>query len=364
MSGQQKVKEGIYQDIISGGFKPGDRIPSIRTLGKLYSVAHLTSWKACADLQREGVLIVKPQKGCFVTDRAQEIVQHLIFQRKRHVILLTFSQSDALDDFYNCIHNIFLRELSLPTWAKKINLQSIFSINTLSSLIDEEKSIDCIIDIGIGVPAKLMEKINSRKIKFLRLETDSKECPAAVLWDQEDGGYQLTKYLLELGHQEIAWIGGHTRRLVGAERAYREYGLDFQQMKIAGKILSPRLVNDEIKRLYSLNQLPTAMIFFYDKMVAEATKTIKTLGFSIPNDISIASFGDTSYAQYIDPELTSVGFDHQLFLEESIKRLDYLLLDQQDKIKRRVIPSRLSIRSSCGPARTHYPLWAKNCRYL
>jgi GntR family transcriptional regulator len=50
----------------SGEWRPGDRIPTIRELGQLYGVSHITVAQALDELAHEGMLIRWQGKGVFV----------------------------------------------------------------------------------------------------------------------------------------------------------------------------------------------------------------------------------------------------------------------------------------------------------
>jgi len=59
------VKRRLLREI-GRSYQGGDRIPSVRELSRMLSVAHNTAYEAVRELVREGVLELKPRRGMFV----------------------------------------------------------------------------------------------------------------------------------------------------------------------------------------------------------------------------------------------------------------------------------------------------------
>jgi GntR family transcriptional regulator len=63
-----QVVYAVKKAIISGGMKPGDRFPSVRTLSQELRINPNTAHKVVAALVNEGLLEVKPGIGTLVAD--------------------------------------------------------------------------------------------------------------------------------------------------------------------------------------------------------------------------------------------------------------------------------------------------------
>ena len=57
---------GLHNRVISGEWRPGDQIPTIRELGELYGVSRITVVQALDELSHEGLLVRWQGKGVFV----------------------------------------------------------------------------------------------------------------------------------------------------------------------------------------------------------------------------------------------------------------------------------------------------------
>lgn len=71
-----QLVEKIQMQIVSGLYKPGDRLPSVRELAMLANVNPNTMQKAFAELERSGLIVTQRTSGRTVTedrDMIQEI---------------------------------------------------------------------------------------------------------------------------------------------------------------------------------------------------------------------------------------------------------------------------------------------------
>ena len=64
-----QIVERIQMEIISGKYRPGDKLPSVRDLAAEAAGNPNTMQKALAELEREGVLYSQRTAGRFVADR-------------------------------------------------------------------------------------------------------------------------------------------------------------------------------------------------------------------------------------------------------------------------------------------------------
>ena len=80
-----QIMEQIKRRIAVGDWAAGQAIPSIRQLAVDIGVSVITTKRAYLELEREGVIVTRQGKGCFVASdpevgariREQELAQHL-----------------------------------------------------------------------------------------------------------------------------------------------------------------------------------------------------------------------------------------------------------------------------------------------
>ena len=68
-----QIVERISLDIISGVYKPGDKLPSVRELASITAVNPNTMQKALSELERTGLVYSHRTSGRFITEDTQMI---------------------------------------------------------------------------------------------------------------------------------------------------------------------------------------------------------------------------------------------------------------------------------------------------
>ena len=61
--------------VLKGILSQGDQLPSVRSMAGSLAVNPNTIQKAMAELDRKGIICSVPGKGCFISDKAQEILK-------------------------------------------------------------------------------------------------------------------------------------------------------------------------------------------------------------------------------------------------------------------------------------------------
>lgn len=67
----EQVKEGLRQMVISGAIRPGDKLPSVRSMASQLAINPNTIQKAYEALEQEGYVYSIPGKGSFAADRSE-----------------------------------------------------------------------------------------------------------------------------------------------------------------------------------------------------------------------------------------------------------------------------------------------------
>ena len=133
-----------------------------------------------------------------------------------------------------------------------------------------------------------------------------------VLSDDLAGAYQITKYMIDQGHKDIAIIEGKPefrttyKRKQGFINAHIEAGLEFNEgYSFKGKY-DLESGYTAMQQILDLEEQPTAVFCSNDEMALGAMKAIKQREISMPDTISIAGFDDMGFTAYLTPALTTV----------------------------------------------------------
>lgn len=90
-----QIMERIQLDIISGVYKPGDRLPSVRELALQAAVNPNTMQKALSELERSGIVYSKRTSGRLITED-ESMLRHLKTRLAQEHILAFLEKMDRL----------------------------------------------------------------------------------------------------------------------------------------------------------------------------------------------------------------------------------------------------------------------------
>ena len=98
-----QIIEKIQMDIISGVYKPGDKLPSVRELAVEASVNPNTMQKALSELERTGLVYSQRTSGRFITedtkmidDIKSEMAREIISQFLENMQKLGFQKDETV----------------------------------------------------------------------------------------------------------------------------------------------------------------------------------------------------------------------------------------------------------------------------
>lgn len=118
-----------------------------------------------------------------------------------------------------------------------------------------------------------------------------------IVIDNAATAYELTQYMLSLGHRKIAFIGGipglsaAEQRIVGYRDAMFEAQAPAQVLGLTG--MSQESGKRAAEELTASTQLPDAIVCTNDEVAVGVLAHLWTAGYKIPEDVSVAGIGGT-----------------------------------------------------------------------
>ncbi|MNB59125.1 HTH-type transcriptional repressor PurR [compost metagenome] len=176
-----------------------------------------------------------------------------------------------------------------------------------------EKRIDGLIVASAGGDSGLAQGLAGVKTPMVIVDRGLDGVDAdLVRIDHEYGAYLATRHLLELGHRDIATIGGPAStsvaqmRLAGYCRALKEAGVDVRQERMLESDFTSTGGYNAAAILLESN--PPSAIFAGNDMIgigvlrAAAERNVR-----VPSELSVIGFDDIQMSRYVYPALTTVG---------------------------------------------------------
>lgn len=172
--------------------------------------------------------------------------------------------------------------------------------------------------------------------------------------DDERGGYQMTKYLLECGYEHIKICAGRDTgvdhlRYTGAMRALETHGSEQQKLQFVPLGMNYEKRRNNYAWLMQRRKPKTACFFLSDLYAMEAISFFSDQNMKIPQEIGVAGYDDISYAEFTAPRLTTVRQDVEqkaaLAVRTLIERIDS---GEETKGYEVRLPVTLIVRKSTG----------------
>ncbi|MGA7192629.1 MAG: LacI family DNA-binding transcriptional regulator [Anaerolineales bacterium] len=162
------------------------------------------------------------------------------------------------------------------------------------------------------------------------------------------------KYLLELGHRQVACItnaapsySAAADRVLGYKDALAVAGITPDEELIRYADFDPKSGYDQMKSLLTGQKNFTAAFIASDNVAMGAYAALRDAGIRIPDDVSILGFDDIPWAEYADPPLTTVRLEAQELARRACLVLMDLLEGVEIPIKRQILETKLIVRNSC-----------------
>lgn len=199
-------------------------------------------------------------------------------------------------------------------------------------------------------PVELAQRLGTPAVEIDRAVSDVD----TVVVENEDGARQATRHLIDLGHTRIALVTDGTEwttcrlRRDGYLQAHDDAGLepDHALMVTAGS--NDVEAREAMTGLLALPDRPTAVFTANSLLARGAWHAIRDAGLSIPEDVSLVAFDDSSWMSMVVPQVTTVRQDAWLIGDSAVRRLIDRIDDPDLPSEQVVLPVELILRGSTG----------------
>jgi DNA-binding LacI/PurR family transcriptional regulator len=173
-----------------------------------------------------------------------------------------------------------------------------------------------------------------------------------VTADFSDGIVQVITHLAQTGRSRIGLVNGpaetasSTLKYHGFRLGLTLHDLTFLPERVKDGDFSPEsgyvLTQELLKTCSDLD----AIVYADDAMAIGGLRAIEETRRRVPDDIAITGFYNQPLAEYLDPSLTSVYFNQIETGWIAAERLHHMIVENDERVWRVVIPTRLVVRAS------------------
>ena len=192
-----------------------------------------------------------------------------------------------------------------------------------------------------GIPCILLD--------FQRVETKW-DC---VVGDNLNGGYLLTRHLLQTGHTKIGYVGSIfatssiMSRYLGYHKALQLAGIEprtdwrLEDRDEDGNFITPVMPSE----------MPEAFVCNNDEVAMKLIEQLRERGCRVPEDVAVCGYDDSRFAQLSDPPLTTYRVDIGRMAKIAVDRLAERFSQPEYGPLIFTVPGQIVIRQSSGAAK-------------
>lgn len=224
-------------------------------------------------------------------------------------------------------------------------------------------TVDGFIVVGIEVDRSEIVLLRRRRIPFVIVDSAAPDDIPSVNVDDRSGARAAMRHVLEQGHRSIGVIsiesgkpgpenytGTLGARLQGYFEALSEFGIahDDERVHFIEAPSSWQGGSDAFEQLWALPQRPSAIVTMSDILAFGVLDTARSMGLSLPEELSVVGFDDLPDARLMRPPLTTV---RQPVEEKGRLAAEILVnaIENQGEPQHHILPTELVIRDSVLP---------------
>lgn len=212
-----------------------------------------------------------------------------------------------------------------------------------------DKKVDGIIVLG-QFSDDYVERILDTQIPVVFLDFySSRSDVETVLSDNFFGSYTITNHLIDNGHRRIGFIGTITAtssiqdRFMGYYKSLLEHGIPLRDDWV---------INDRdedglsYKTIRLPDEMPTAFVCNCDRIAYQVVNQLKTMGYHVPDDISIVGYDNHIYSTISNPRITTMDVNSYRMSSEAVEIMVKKIRDNNYRCGRILVTGKLLERDS------------------
>lgn len=220
-----------------------------------------------------------------------------------------------------------------------------------------QKQVDGILLVPAESDSRSINLIHEQKTPLVildrRVPSDTVDI---VRCDSEGGAYQMTEYLIDLGHERISLLSGPQKvstaqdRVLGYKRAMQAHGLqrfiNFQFGKFTTKSGA-----EQLKSVFSKIEQPTAIFAANNLIAIGALLALREMDIRVPEDVAVVCFDSIPENLTAIPFLTAINQPSYEIGQKATELLISRILHDQhapQAYQEIVLPIEMVIRESSG----------------
>lgn len=194
---------------------------------------------------------------------------------------------------------------------------------------------------------RILDVVKGR-VPVVTLYYPIQNCSGVVL-DLASDFYEVTEHLIQLGHEQIGFIGVDHNEVGPLSNKGKGYLSAMQKHDLASQCIPVSNIFAESGYHIGkeLGGRFTALVCQDDYTAIGVCRGLRESGIRVPEDVAVVGSGDIDVSAYVTPALTTLVTPYEAIAQAAME----LMLEQlegEDKPRQVILRSRLIVRESCG----------------
>lgn len=361
---KEHVHENLLEEITSGGFVPGERLPSMNDLAEGFGTSINPVQRALERLADEGYVEKRPGSGTYVIDSSPPT------QMSDTVVLCMQSEAHVWGKLSHLMANRLHQDQVMPLLVNPSN-------DNAPGILRGLARTDARGFVVLGNPGLPLHMFASapfqNKIILGLIEWIGDSFPGLlrVLADHRYGGRQMARHLYHAGHRNVLMVAApmqsqKMRTVMAGGRGPHGRGIDQNGHGVAflrewrelgghWEIMSSRVENAAAGDLVDLDEEdlltrltgddpPTAIFGWRDVEAAAAQKVLRENRPDLMDSIDITGYFDTPWSRGAHPPFTTVNLNLETIVEAACEVLETRLRGEDVDPTTRWVKPQLVVR--------------------
>ncbi len=200
----------------------------------------------------------------------------------------------------------------------------------------------------------ILERLKTEDIPFVVMNNYIEEPKVSCVGiENREGTKNLIRYLIKLGHTQIAIVTGDLKnqsaraRYYGFKEVVEENNIKTDERYFMIGNWTKAFARQATVSLLKLERRPTAIFASSDEMAYEVILTLKENGINVPQDISVAGFDDSPFSTLSEAKITTVHQPLYEMARQSCEILIKLIKEPNTPPVKKLLTTSLVERQSC-----------------
>lgn len=279
----------------------------------------------------------------------------VIYKNKDVAIEISLAKDfENFKGFTEIIHGITTRATEKGIKVSLV-IRTGTEIDTDYTNFDTENELKGVIVVGKNIEDEEKEaqmlKVNNIPHIFANRLIDDKDI-SCVGVDFKKAAYDLISHLIKLGHKDIAVVGNVKNmradrdKLEGYRAALQEHGIKISE-KYYYEVNNSSDFEKAINSILTADKLPTAYFGICDSHAMKFIYLAQSMGYKVPEDISVVGIDDVESSEYFKPSLTTVHIPFEKIGKMAVDNLLKLITDNEVIASKTIIKHGVVLRESC-----------------